>query len=63
MANYWLLYEKEFAYIILGIEDTSWEVIGTDNKFSNFIVKGQDIKLYIKTQVSPEIKIEAGTLD
>lgn len=44
IANSCLIYEKEYGYIFIGIKDKTWEIIGTDKKFSNFIVKGQDIK-------------------
>ncbi len=58
IANSCLIYEKEYGYIFIGIKDKTWEIIGTDKKFSNFIVKGQDIKLYLKTRLSPDTEFE-----
>ena len=56
IANSCLLEEKEYGYILIGVKDKVWEVVGTSKKFANFHVKGgQDIELYLKTMLFPEI--------
>ena len=56
IANSCLLEGKEYGYILIGVKDKVWEVVGTSKKLSNFHVKGgQDIELYLKTMLTPEI--------
>lgn len=56
IANSCLLEGKECGYILIGVKDKVWEVVGTSKKFSNFHVKGgQDVELYLKTMLTPEI--------
>lgn len=58
IANSCLLEEKEYGYILIGIRDKTWEIIGTNKKFSDYFVKGnQDIELYLKTQLKPDVNI------
>ena len=39
-TNSCLLEEKEYGYILIGVKDKVWEVVGTSKKFANFHVKG-----------------------
>lgn len=56
IANSCLLEGKEYGYILIGVKDRVWEVVGTSKKLSNFHVKGgQDIELYLKIMLTPEI--------
>ena len=58
ISNYCLLHEKEFGYIIIGLKDKTWEIIGTDKKFCNFYKGNQTIELYLKPQLSPEVEFK-----
>lgn len=58
IANSCLLEGREFGYIIFGIKDKTWEVVGTSKKLSEYKVGNQEIYLYISTLLSPRIEFK-----
>lgn len=58
IANSCLLEGREFGYIIFGIKDKTWEVIGASKKLNEYKVGNQEIRLYISTLLSPRIEFE-----
>lgn len=58
IANSCLLEGREFGYIIFGIKDKTWEIVGTPKRLSEYKVGNQEINLYILTQLSPGIEFE-----
>lgn len=56
ISNSCLLEERDFGYIIIGIKDKTWEITGTQNRLSEYHLKGgQEIELYVSTLLSPGI--------
>ena len=59
IANSCLLDDKDYGYIIIGIKDKTWEILGTSNRLSEYHLKGgQEVKLYISTMLLPRINFE-----
>ena len=55
IANSCLIEDREFGYILFGVKDNTWEIIGADKKLSNYKVGNQEIELYLSTLLSPSI--------
>lgn len=59
IANSCLLEGKNFGYILIGVKDRTWEVVGASKKLSEFYREGgQEVKLYISTLLNPYIEFE-----
>jgi len=58
LANTGILYDKEYAYIIFGIKDDSWEIVGSEINFHSEKRGNQELKLWLSTQLSPSIKFD-----
>lgn len=60
ISNSCLLEDREFGYIIFGVKDDTWEIVGTDKKLANYKVGNQEIILYLSTLLNPlvEFKME-----
>lgn len=59
IANSCLLDDKDYGYIIIGIKDKTWEILGTSNRLSEYYLKGgQEVKLYISTMLLPRINFD-----
>lgn len=58
IANSCLLDDREYGYIIFGIKDKTWEVVGTDKKLSNYKIGQQELLLYLSTLLSPRIDLK-----
>ena len=55
IANSCLIEDREFGYILFGVKDNTWKIIGADKKLSNYKVGNQEIELYLSTLLSPSI--------
>ncbi|CDN30788.1 ATP-dependent DNA helicase RecG-related protein [Mucinivorans hirudinis] len=55
LSNSACVSNKEFAYLILGIEDTSWEIVGTNLQMSSERYQNQNYELWLRTKISPKI--------
>lgn len=58
IANSCLMDDKEYGYIIFGIKDTTWEVVGTQKRLSSYKKGNQEGKMYITSLLSPTIDFE-----
>lgn len=59
ISNSCLLENRDFGYIIIGVKDKTWEIVGTENRLSDYYLRGgQEVKLYISTLLSPGIEFE-----
>lgn len=58
LANTAILYDKEYAYMIYGIKDENWKIVGTTVSLSNEKIGNQELKLWLSTQLNPSINFE-----
>lgn len=58
LANTGLLYDKEYSYMIFGIKDDTWELVGTSVKLNSLKKGNQELKLWLSTQLTPSINYE-----
>lgn len=58
ISNSCLLEDREYGYIIFGVKDNTWEIVGTDKKLLNYKVGNQDIVLYLSTLLNPSIEFK-----
>lgn len=58
IANSCLMDDKEYGYIIFGIKDATWEVVGTQKRLSSYKKGNQEGKMYITSLLSPTIDFE-----
>ena len=63
MANAANLAKVSNAYLVFGVQDQTWEVIGTTYNYNRLKEKGSDLDFYIRKGLSPSIFFEVFTCD
>jgi predicted HTH transcriptional regulator len=58
LSNSAIIENKEYAYMIFGIKDDTWEIIGTTVNLYSEKVGNQELKLWLSTQLSPSIEFD-----
>ena len=58
MANGACISDEEFGYLILGVEDSSHKIVGTNFNYRNCKVGNQDFELWLRNLISPKINFE-----
>ena len=58
LSNTGILFDKEYSYMIFGIKDETWDIIGTTVNLSAQKVGNQELKLWLSTQLNPSINFE-----
>jgi ATP-dependent DNA helicase RecG len=58
LANGATISNKEFAYLILGIEDQTQNIVGTNFKPSQHKIGNQDFELWLRVGIYPKINFE-----
>ncbi|MEI6857134.1 RNA-binding domain-containing protein [Psychrilyobacter sp.] len=58
LSNSSILEDKEYAYMIFGIKDDTWEILGTKVNLYSEKVGNQELKLWLSTQLSPSIEFD-----
>jgi len=58
LSNGACIANKDFGYLVLGIEDEAQKIVGTNFKPSSFKIGNQDFELWLRTLVYPKIKFE-----
>lgn len=58
LANGACIANKDFGYLVLGIENGTQKAIGTNFKPSIFKIGSQDFELWLRTMIYPSIKFE-----
>lgn len=58
LANTGILFDKEYSYMIFGIKDETWDIVGTTVNLSSLKVGNQELKLWLSTQLNPSINFE-----
>lgn len=52
LANSATLHEKEYAYMIWGIDDTTHEIIGTNNNLQSLKIGNQELENWLRSLLS-----------
>lgn len=58
LSNGACIANKDFGYLVLGVEDVTQKIVGTSFKPSSFKIGNQDFELWLRTLVYPKIKFE-----
>ena len=58
LANGATLHDKQFAYMLWGIDDSTHEIIGTDKNLQNIKKGNQELESWLRTQLSTNANFE-----
>lgn len=58
MANSACIRYKDYAYLVLGVEDATWKPVGTNLYMQSAKRGNQDYQLWLRTSISPRIRFE-----
>ncbi len=58
LSNGACLFNKDYGYLVLGVEDRTHKVIGTNLKPRQFKIGNQDFELWLRTLLYPKISFE-----
>jgi ATP-dependent DNA helicase RecG len=58
LANGATISNKDFGYLILGIEDQTQQIIGTNFKPSSFKLSNQEYEIWLRNMIYPKINFE-----
>jgi ATP-dependent DNA helicase RecG len=53
ISNVSCLKDKECGYLVLGVEDTTWNVVGTNLRMADTNIGNQDFELWLRKNISP----------
>lgn len=54
MANAACLQDKETAYLVLGVQDNTWEIVGTNLRMATQKYKGQEFEFWLRLKLRPK---------
>ena len=57
ISNVACLKEKAYGYLVLGVKDGTWEVVGTNLRMAETKIGNQDYELWLRKNLSPIIPI------
>lgn len=63
ISNVACLKDKAYGYLVLGIQDGSWEPIGTNLRMAEARFNNQDYELWLRKNLSPTISFEIEEFD
>lgn len=58
LANSAVMYEKDRAYMLWGIDDTTHEIVGTDYDLQSLKKGNQELESWLRTMLSPNADFE-----
>ncbi len=58
LSNSACVFNKDYGYLILGIEDKTYNVVGTNFKPTQLKIGNQDFELWLRTLLNPKISFE-----
>lgn len=56
MANIACVKYKDYAYLVLGIENATWNPVGTNLRMQDQKINNQDYQLWLRKLVEPHIR-------
>lgn len=63
LSNAARLANQSFGYLVFGVEDNSWNIVGTTYNYFNRKEKGSDLDFYIRKGLSPSVYFEVFPCD
>ena len=63
ISNVACLKDKAYGYLVLGVKDGSWEVVGTNLRMAESKINNQDYELWLRKNLSPIISFDIEEFD
>lgn len=58
MSNAACIHDKDFAYLVLGVEDSTWKIVGTNLHMDAQKYKGQEYIFWLRLKIKPKINFD-----
>ena len=63
ISNVACLKDKAYGYLVLGVQDGTWDVVGTNLRMAEAKISNQDYELWLRKNLSPMISFEIEDFD
>lgn len=63
ISNVACLKDKAYGYLVLGVEDPTWNIVGTNLRMSEAKIGNQDYELWLRKNLSPMITFDIEEFD
>lgn len=63
ISNVACLKDKAYGYLVLGIQDSTWDIVGTNLCMAEAKISNQDYELWLRKNLSPMISFEIEEFD
>lgn len=63
ISNVACLKDKAYGYLVLGVQDGSWDIVGTNLRMAEAKISNQDYELWLRKNLSPMISFEIEEFD
>lgn len=63
ISNVACLKDKAYGYLVLGIQDSTWDIVGTNLHMAEAKISNQDYELWLRKNLSPMISFEIEEFD
>ena len=63
ISNVACIKDKAYGYLVLGIEDGTWDIVGTNLRMSETKIGNQDYELWLRKNLSPIISFDIEEFD
>ena len=63
ISNVACLKDKAYGYLVLGIQDSTWDIVGTNLRMAEAKISNQDYELWLRKNLSPIISFEIEEFD
>ena len=63
ISNVACLKDKAYGYLVLGIQDSTWDIVGTNLRMAEAKISNQDYELWLRKNLSPLISFEIEEFD
>lgn len=63
ISNVACLKDKAYGYLVLGIQDSTWDIVGTNLRMAAAKISNQDYELWLRKNLSPMISFEIEEFD
>ena len=63
ISNVACLKDKAYGYLVLGIQDSTWNIVGTNLRMAEAKISNQDYELWLRKNLSPMISFEIEEFD
>lgn len=63
ISNVACLKDKAYGYLVLGVQDSTWDIVGTNLRMAEAKINNQDYELWLRKNLSPMISFEIEEFD